>query len=73
MVLLFTTPARRLSWDGTYRDRPDPNSFGLTGFGEPEAVAVLDAGKREYRLFVRPNDRGRETCEREKWEGQRSA
>jgi Xaa-Pro aminopeptidase len=67
VAVLFATPEQKLSWDGTYRYRPDPDLFYLTGFGEPEAVAVLDAGKREYRLFVRPKDRERET-----WEGRRA-
>ena len=67
VALLFATPEQHLSWDGTYRYRPDPDFFYLTGFGEPESVAVLDAGKREYRLFVRPKDRERET-----WEGRRA-
>jgi Xaa-Pro aminopeptidase len=67
VALLFATPEQHLSWDGTFRYRPDPDFFYLTGFGEPESVAVLDAGKREYRLFVRPKDRERET-----WEGRRA-
>ena len=67
VALLFATPEQRLSWDGEYRYRPDPDFFYLTGFGEPGSVAVLDAGKREYRLFVRPKDRERET-----WEGRRA-
>lgn len=67
VALLFATPEQHLSWDGTYRYRPDPDLFYLTGFGEPEAVAVLDAGKRTYTLFVRPKDRERET-----WEGRRA-
>ena len=63
VALLFATPEQHLSWDGTFRYRPDPDFFYLTGFGEPESVAVLDAGKREYRLFVRPKDRERGTGE----------
>jgi len=67
VAVLFATPEQKLSWDGTYRYRPDPDLLYLTGFGEPEAVAVLDAGTREFRLFVRPRDRERET-----WEGRRA-
>lgn len=67
VAVLFATPEQKLSWDGMYRYRPDPDLFYLTGFGEPEAVAVLDADRREYRLFVRPRDRERET-----WEGRRA-
>ncbi|MFN7989129.1 MAG: aminopeptidase P N-terminal domain-containing protein [Thermoanaerobaculia bacterium] len=67
VALLFATPEQNLSWDGTYRYRPDPDLFYLTGFAEPEAVAVLDAGARAFFLFVRPKDRERET-----WEGRRA-
>ncbi len=67
VAILFATPEQHLSWDGTYRYRPDPDLFYLTGFGEPETVAVLDAGARAYFLFVRPRDRERET-----WAGRRA-
>ena len=67
VAVLFATPEQHLSWDGSYRYRPDPDLFYLTGFGEPEAVAVLDAGARAFFLFVRPKDRERET-----WEGRRA-
>ncbi|HYN43826.1 MAG TPA: aminopeptidase P N-terminal domain-containing protein, partial [Thermoanaerobaculia bacterium] len=67
VAILFATPEQHLSWDGTYRYRPDPDLFYLTGFGEPETVAVLDAGARTFFLFVRPRDRERET-----WEGRRA-
>jgi Xaa-Pro aminopeptidase len=67
VALLFATPEQHLGWDGTYRYRPDPDLFYLTGFGEPETVAVLDAGARACFLFVRPRDRERET-----WEGRRA-
>ena len=61
VAILFATPEQHLSWDGEYRYRPDPDLFYLTGFGEPETVAVLDAGARAFFLFVRPRDRERET------------
>ncbi len=67
VAILFATPEQHLSWDGEYRYRPDPDLFYLTGFGEPEAVAVLDAGARAFFLFVRPRDRERET-----WTGRRA-
>jgi len=67
VAILFAPPEQHLGWDGTYRYRPDPDLFYLTGFGEPEAVAVLDAGARAFFLFVRPRDRERET-----WEGRRA-
>ncbi len=59
VAILFATPEQHLSWDGEYRYRPDPDLFYLTGFGEPETVAVLDAGARAFFLFVRPRDRER--------------
>ena len=67
VAILFATPEQHLGWDTAYRYRPDPDLFYLTGFGEPETVAVLDAGARAYFLFVRPRDRERET-----WEGRRA-
>lgn len=67
VAALFATPEQHLSWDGEYRYRPDPDLFYLTGFGEPETVAVLDAGARAFFLFVRPRDRERET-----WNGRRA-
>ena len=67
VAILFATPEQQLSWDGTYRYRPDPDLVYLTGFDEPEAVAVLDAKMRAFFLFVRPKDRERET-----WEGRRA-
>ena len=67
IALLFATPEAALGWDTHYRYRPDPDLFYLTGFTEPETVAVLDAGKRELTLFVRKKDRERET-----WEGRRA-
>lgn len=54
VAILFATPEQHLGWDTAYRYRPDPDLFYLTGFGEPETVAVLDAGARAFFLFVRP-------------------
>ncbi len=49
--------------------RQDSNFFYLTGFGEPESVAVLTPGHSdgEYTLFVRPRD-----PEMEAWNGYRA-
>jgi len=50
--------------------RPDSGFWYLTGFPEPEAVAVLAPGAPEgkrYTLFVRPKDR-----EKERWTGYRA-
>lgn len=54
--------------DTEYRFRQDSDFYYLTGFNEPEAVAVI-APSREarYTLFVRPRDREKET-----WTGRRA-
>jgi Xaa-Pro aminopeptidase len=55
--------------DVTHEFRQDSNFFYLTGFAEPEAVAVIVPGHPEgdYHLFVRPRDR-----EMEIWNGIRA-
>ncbi|HEX7116307.1 MAG TPA: aminopeptidase P N-terminal domain-containing protein, partial [Steroidobacter sp.] len=55
--------------DVSYPYRPDSDFYYLTGFGEPEAVAVLIPGRAhgEYVLFVRDRDPTRET-----WDGLRA-
>jgi Xaa-Pro aminopeptidase len=67
VALLFTTPKAASGYDVRTRYRPDPDFFYLTGFTEPEAVAVLDADRKTFTLFVRPRDRAKET-----WEGRRA-
>ncbi|SEP99182.1 Xaa-Pro aminopeptidase [Solimonas aquatica] len=59
--------------DTHYRFRQDADFFYLTGFTEPEAVAVLAPGRRvdgrkaEFVMFVRPRN-----AEREIWDGRRA-
>src|SRR5215510_7477872 len=55
--------------DVQYHYRPDSDFFYVTGFAEPEAVAVLIPGRAqaEYVLFVRERDPTRET-----WDGRRA-
>jgi Xaa-Pro aminopeptidase len=55
--------------DVEYAYRQDSNFFYLTGFAEPESVAVLVPGRPqgEYLLFVRDRDPARET-----WDGRRA-
>ena len=55
--------------DVHYFYRPDSDFYYLTGFSEPEAVAVLVPGRAqaEYILFVRERDPARET-----WDGKRA-
>ncbi len=54
--------------DSNYRYRQDSDFYYLTGFDEPEAIAVIAPTKEhEYTLFVRPRD-----PEREIWDGYRA-
>jgi Xaa-Pro aminopeptidase len=58
----------RRSNDTHYRFRQDSDFFYLTGFEEPDAIAVIKPGEtHEYVLFVRPRD-----PEREIWDGRRA-
>ncbi|HTS02829.1 MAG TPA: aminopeptidase P N-terminal domain-containing protein [Thermoanaerobaculia bacterium] len=67
VALLVAAPEAAFGHDVHYRYRPDPDFLYLTGFAEPGAAAVLDAGARTLTLFVRPRDRTKET-----WEGRRA-
>jgi Xaa-Pro aminopeptidase len=65
-------PAARIqhrSRDTEIRFRQDSDFFYLTGFNEPDAVAVLTPhdAERRFTLFVRPRD-----PEREAWDGVRA-
>lgn len=65
-------PASAVRWrnnDVDYAYRQDSNFHYLTGFPEPESVAVLVPGRPqgEYLLFVRDRDPARET-----WDGRRA-
>lgn len=54
--------------DTQYRFRQDSDFYYLTGFEEPEAIAVIAPGNvQPYTLFVRPRD-----PEREIWDGRRA-
>jgi Xaa-Pro aminopeptidase len=55
--------------DTEFEFHQDPDFFYLTGFPEPEAVAVITPGHGDgdYALFVRPRDQ-----EMEAWEGYRA-
>ena len=54
--------------DTNYRFRQDSDFFYLTGFEEPDAVAVVKPSEtNKYALFVRPRD-----PEREIWDGRRA-
>ena len=55
------------SYDTEYRFRQDSDFWYLTGFPEPDAVAVIDpSSPTPYTLYVRPRD-----LEMERWFGRR--
>src|SRR5688572_23141904 len=56
------------SYDTEYKFRQDSDFWYLTGFPEPDAIAVIDprAKKNTYTLYVRPRDPEMET-----WFGRR--
>ena len=67
-ILPAAREARR-SNDTDYRYRQDSDFYYVTGFTEPEAIAVVAPSHPEhkYTLFVRPRD-----PEREVWDGRRA-
>jgi Xaa-Pro aminopeptidase len=69
IAVLPAAPVRHRNGDVEYAYRQDSDFHYLTGFGEPEAVAVLVPGRAnaEYILFVRERDATRET-----WDGPRA-
>ncbi len=58
IAILPTAPVRLRNRDVEYPYRPDSDFYYLTGFPEPEAVAVLLPGRSqgEYILFCRERD-----------------
>lgn len=69
VAILPAAPTRYKSRDTEFRFRQDSDFYYLTGFDEPEAVALLTPHDDEHRftLFVRPRD-----PEREVWDGGRA-
>jgi len=69
IAIIPTAPARLRNRDVEYPYRPDSDFYYLTGFPEPEAVAVLipDRDHGEYILFCREKDPAMET-----WSGRRA-
>ena len=67
-LVLPPMPVARRNGDVDHPYRPESDLFWLTGFEEPEAVAVLSTvGDKPFTLFVRPRDK-----EREIWHGRRA-
>jgi Xaa-Pro aminopeptidase len=69
IAIVPSAPVRQRNNDVEYNYRQDSDFYYLTGFSEPEAVAVLIPGREaaEYVLFVRERNK-----EREIWDGKRS-
>jgi len=69
IAILPTALEKQRNNDVHYNFRPDSDFHYLTGFNEPEAVAVLIPGraKGEFIMFVRERDPLRET-----WDGRRA-
>ena len=69
IAIVPAAPVRLRNNDVEYAYRQDSNVHYLTGFPEPESVAVLVPGRPqgEYLLFVRDRDPQRET-----WDGRRA-
>ncbi len=69
VAIIPTAPSAIYSLDTEYRYRPDSDFYFLTGFREPEAVAVISTrpADKPFTLFVRPRDPERET-----WTGRRA-
>jgi len=69
IAVLPAAPERVRSRDTLFDYRPDSDFFYLTGFNEPEAVAVLMPGRPhgEFLLFCRERNRDKEI-----WDGARA-
>ena len=69
IAILPTATEKQRNGDVHYHFRPDSDFHYLTGFDEPEAIAVLVPGRAqaEYILFLRDRDPARET-----WDGKRA-
>ena len=68
IAVIPAAPVRNRNRDVDYTFRQDSDFYYLTGFAEPEAVAVLIPGRPqgEYVLFCRERD-----AEQETWHGRR--
>ena len=58
IAILPAAPVRHRNNDVEYAYRQDSDFYYITGFSEPEAVAVLIPGREqaEYVMFVRERD-----------------
>ncbi len=69
IAILPAAPVRHRNGDIEYAYRQDSHFYYLSGFSEPDSVAVLVPGRpqAEYLLFVREHDAAREA-----WDGARA-
>ena len=69
IAIVPAAPVRQRNSDVEYDYRPDSDFYYLTGFAEPDSVAVLIPGREpaQYVLFTRERD-----PEREVWDGKRA-
>lgn len=69
VAIISSAPEATRSNDTNYRYRQNSDFYYLTGFDEPESIAVIAPGNEEhkYTLFVRPRN-----PEREIWDGRRA-
>jgi len=69
IAVLPSAPVRRRSRDVEYRFRQDSDFYYLTGFAEPDSVAILAPGREngEYVVFCRERD-----PLKERWDGSRA-
>ncbi len=69
IAILPAAPVVKRNRDVEYHYRPDSDFYYVTGFPEPEAVAVLIPGRShaEYVLFCRERD-----ADKERWDGPRA-
>ena len=58
VVIVSTNREQKRNSDVTYPFRPDSNFWYLTGFTEPDAIAVFS--KESYVIFLRPKDETKE-------------
>jgi Xaa-Pro aminopeptidase len=69
IAILPSAPVRTRSRDVEYRYRQDSDFYYLSGFAEPDSVAVIAPGREngEYVLFCRERDK-----QKEQWDGSRA-
>ena len=58
VVIVSTNSEQKRNSDVCYPFRPDSNFWYLTGFEEPDAIAVFS--HKNYSIFLRPKDHTKE-------------